>query len=72
VAIDHGQGLITIYMHLSGFKVKEGDQVSKGQLIGLSGGTGRANGPHLHFAVRWQGAYLDPSKLLKLAPPVSP
>ncbi|HEX7286883.1 MAG TPA: M23 family metallopeptidase [Candidatus Angelobacter sp.] len=72
VAIDHGQGLITIYMHLSEFKVKEGDQVNKGQLIALSGGTGRANGPHLHFAVRWQGAYLDPSKLLKLAPPANP
>jgi biotin carboxyl carrier protein len=72
VAIDHGQGLITFYMHLSEFKVKEGDQVKKGQLIGLSGGTGRATAPHLHFAVRWQGAYLDPSKLLKLAPPPSP
>lgn len=72
VAIDHGQGLITLYMHLSEFKVKEGDQVEKGQLIGVSGGTGRATAPHLHFAVRWQGAYLDPAKLLKLTPPPSP
>lgn len=72
VAIDHGQGLITLYMHLSEFKVKEGEQVQKGQLIGLSGGTGRATAPHLHFAVRWQGAYLDPSKLLQLAPPAGP
>ena len=69
VAIDHGQGLITLYLHLSEFKVKEGDQVEKGQLIGLSGGTGRATAPHLHFAVRWQGTYLDPAKLLKLIPP---
>lgn len=69
VAIDHGQGLITLYMHLSAFKVKEGDPVRKGQLIGLSGGTGRATAPHLHFAVRWQGAYLDPATLLRLTPP---
>ena len=69
VAIDHGQGLMTLYLHLSEFKVKEGDQVAKGQLIGLSGGTGRATAPHLHFAVRWQGTYLDPATLLKLSPP---
>lgn len=69
VAIDHGQGLITLYMHLSAFKVKEGDPVSKGQVIGLSGGTGRATAPHLHFAVRWQGAYLNPATLLRLTPP---
>ena len=69
VMIDHGQGLISIYMHLSEFKVKEGDQVSKGQLIALSGGTGRSTGPHLHFAVRWQGMYLNPATLLALKPP---
>jgi murein DD-endopeptidase MepM/ murein hydrolase activator NlpD len=69
VAIDHGQGLMTLYLHLSQFKVKEGDQVRKGQLLGLSGGTGRATAPHLHFAVRWQGEYLNPATLLKLTPP---
>jgi murein DD-endopeptidase MepM/ murein hydrolase activator NlpD len=69
VVIDHGQGLMTLYLHLSEFKVKEGDQVEKGQLIGLSGGTGRATAPHLHFAVRWQGVYLNPATLLKLSPP---
>jgi murein DD-endopeptidase MepM/ murein hydrolase activator NlpD len=66
VVIDHGQGLLTLYLHLSKFLVKEGDDVEKGQLIGLSGGTGRATGPHLHLAVRWQGVYLDPQALLKL------
>lgn len=66
VVIDHGQGLLTLYMHLSKFLVQEGDDVSKGQPIGLSGGTGRATGPHLHLAVRWQGVYLDPQVLLKL------
>jgi len=66
VVIDHGQGLLTLYLHLSKFSVKEGDDVSKGQPIGLSGGTGRATGPHLHLAVRWQDVYLNPQVLLKL------
>jgi murein DD-endopeptidase MepM/ murein hydrolase activator NlpD len=69
VAIDHGQGLLTLYLHLSEFSVKEGDEVSKGQPIGLSGGTGRATGPHLHLAVRWQGVYVNPQVLLKLKLP---
>ncbi len=69
VVIDHGQGLLTLYLHLSKFLVKEGDDVSKAQPIGLSGGTGRATGPHLHLAVRWQGVYLNPQVLLKLKLP---
>jgi murein DD-endopeptidase MepM/ murein hydrolase activator NlpD len=66
VIIDHGQGLMTLYMHLSRFKVKEGVQVRRGQIIGLSGATGRATGPHLHLGVRWMGAYLDAAKLFEL------
>ncbi|HET8887934.1 MAG TPA: M23 family metallopeptidase [Candidatus Angelobacter sp.] len=69
VMLDHGQGLVTIYMHLSEFKIKEGEKVSAGQLIALSGGTGRSTAPHLHFAVRWRGEYLDPRTLLELRPP---
>ena len=69
VVIDHGQGLLTLYFHLSEFKVKEGEHVKRGQEIGLSGGTGRATGPHLHVAVRWQGTYLDPARLLQLSLP---
>jgi murein DD-endopeptidase MepM/ murein hydrolase activator NlpD len=69
VAIDHGQGLLTLYFHLSEIKVKEGDSVKRGQEIGLSGGTGRATGPHLHVAVRWQGTYLDPARLMQMALP---
>jgi murein DD-endopeptidase MepM/ murein hydrolase activator NlpD len=69
VVLDHGQGLLTLYLHLSEFKVKEGDQVKRGQIVGLSGGTGRATGPHLHVAVRWQGTYLDPARLLSLQLP---
>jgi murein DD-endopeptidase MepM/ murein hydrolase activator NlpD len=69
VAIDHGQGLLTLYFHLSEIKVKEGDSVTRGQEIGLSGGTGRATGPHLHVAVRWQGTYLDPARLMQMPLP---
>ena len=69
VVIDHGQGLLTLYFHLSEFKVKEGDVVKRGQEIGLSGGTGRATGPHLHVGVRWQGKYLDPARLFELRLP---
>jgi murein DD-endopeptidase MepM/ murein hydrolase activator NlpD len=69
VFLDHGQGLLTLYFHMSELKVKEGDFVKKGQEIGLSGGTGRATGPHLHVAVRWQGIYIDPARLLQLTLP---
>ena len=71
VVVDHGQGLMTLYMHLSKFKVRKGQRVRRGQLLGLSGATGRATGPHLHLAVRWEGIYLDPAKLLKLDLPPS-
>jgi Membrane proteins related to metalloendopeptidases len=70
VIIDHGLGLMTLYMHLSKFKVVEGTTVKRGQIIALSGVTGRATGPHLHLGLRWQGAYLDPAKLFKLDLPV--
>jgi murein DD-endopeptidase MepM/ murein hydrolase activator NlpD len=69
VVLDHGQGLLTLYMHLSKIAVKEGERVSSGQKIGMSGGTGRATGPHLHVAVRWQGVYLNPETLLSLQLP---
>jgi len=71
VVLDHGQGLLTLYLHLSEFKVKEGDFVKRGQIIALSGGTGRATGPHLHVAVRWQGTYLDPARLMQLPLPTN-
>lgn len=66
VVIDHGLGLFTISMHLSRIDVAEGQRVTTGDHLGLSGATGRVTGPHLHWAVRWQGAYLDPAKLLHL------
>ena len=69
VVLDHGQGLLTIYMHLSKLEVKPGERVERGQQIALSGGTGRATGPHLHLAARWQGVYVDPATLLALRMP---
>jgi murein DD-endopeptidase MepM/ murein hydrolase activator NlpD len=72
VILDHGQQFYTLYMHLSHLEVSEGEKVEKGQQIGLSGATGRATGPHLHTAVRWQGAYLDPAQLWLLPLPQLP
>lgn len=66
VIIDHGQGLLSLYLHLSELKVKAGDRVTGGTVVGLSGASGRATGPHLHLAVRWQGVYLNPAVLLRL------
>ncbi|MGH9503325.1 MAG: M23 family metallopeptidase [Terriglobales bacterium] len=69
VVLDHGQGLLTLYLHLSEIKVKQGERVARGKEIALSGGTGRATGPHLHLAVRWQGVYLNPATLMTLKLP---
>jgi murein DD-endopeptidase MepM/ murein hydrolase activator NlpD len=66
VVIDHGLGFTTIYMHFSRIDVAAGQKVRKGEHLGLSGATGRVTGPHLHFAARWQGAYLDPAGLFNL------
>jgi len=72
VVIDHGLGLYTVSMHFSRIDVREGQHVRVGDPLGLSGATGRVTGPHLHWAVRWQGAYLDPAKLLRLPLPANP
>lgn len=68
VVIDHGQGLLTIYMHLSRMMVAEGSRIERGAVLGLSGGTGRVTAPHLHVGVRWQGVYLNPRSLIELTP----
>ena len=60
IFVDHGNGLITMYCHLEQIDVKTGETVSKGQRIGLSGKTGRATGPHLHWSVILNGAMVDP------------
>lgn len=64
VFVDHGDGLITGYLHLSEMAVREGQEVRKGERLGLVGETGRTTGPHLHFAVRWHGARVNPALLL--------
>ena len=66
VIIDHGLGLYTLSMHFSRIDVHEGQRVETGDKLGLSGATGRVTGPHLHWAIRWEDAYLDPAKLLHL------
>lgn len=66
VVIDHGESIFTLYMHLSDFLAKEGQNIGKGEPIAKSGATGRVTGPHLHFSVLWQGAYLEPATLLRL------
>jgi murein DD-endopeptidase MepM/ murein hydrolase activator NlpD len=64
VEIDHGNGITTRYGHLSKVLVKEGDVVSEGDLIALSGSTGRSTGPHLHYEVRRNGTAVDPMRFL--------
>lgn len=66
VVIDHGQGLLSVFAHLSSFAVEEGARVSTGQIIGLVGSTGRVTGPHLHWTVRANGARVDPLSLLEV------
>ncbi|UQZ89773.1 peptidase M23 [Deltaproteobacteria bacterium Smac51] len=60
VYLDHGQGLISMYFHLSELKVKPGDQVKRGDILALSGKTGRVTGAHLHYGVYLCQARLDP------------
>ena len=64
VEIDHGQGLTTRYGHMSRILVKVGDRISTGDLVGLSGNTGRSTGPHIHYEVRRDGRAVDPMRFL--------
>lgn len=65
VMIDHGNGIQTLYGHLSGFAVTEGQQVKRGQVIGYVGTSGRSTGPHLHYEVRVRDTPVNPHKYLR-------
>jgi len=64
VFVDHGNGLISMYCHLDRIDVQVGDPVARGQVVGLSGMTGRASGPHLHWSVILNGVMVDPELFL--------
>lgn len=64
VVIDHGEGVLSLYMHLSEFRVMEEEMVRKAQIIGLSGSTGYATGPHLHLSVKIDSYSIDPMVFL--------
>ncbi|HUJ17523.1 MAG TPA: M23 family metallopeptidase [Nitrospirota bacterium] len=66
LVLNHGQGIYTMFFHLSKVLVKPGQEVKKGDVIALVGSTGRATGPHLHWGARVQGARIDPLELVHL------
>ena len=67
VVIDHGHGVQTIYAHLSGFAVTEGQDVSRGDILGYVGSSGHSTGPHLHYEVRIHDTPVNPAKYLHAA-----
>ena len=66
VIIDHGHGVYSCYFHMSKFDVKESQDVKKGEIVGLSGDSGRVSGPHLHFGIRVGGEQVDPLHFIEL------
>lgn len=77
VFLDHGEGLVSVFMHMSDVSVVPGQVLKQGERLGASGNTGRTTGPHLHWAIKWRNAsnddrgrdfYIDPALLLDFEP----
>jgi murein DD-endopeptidase MepM/ murein hydrolase activator NlpD len=66
VIVDHGMDIFTLYAHLSQIQVNDGQAIGRGHQIGLTGATGRVSGPHLHWAVKVNGLYVDPPQFLSV------
>jgi murein DD-endopeptidase MepM/ murein hydrolase activator NlpD len=72
IGIDHGQGVTSTYLHMSGFAVKEGAAVGKGDVVGFVGTTGRSTAPHLHWAIAVNGHQVNPSQWVSIPPCTAP
>lgn len=68
VVLEHGFGLDSVYIHLNAIKVKEGQILRQGDIIGEVGKSGRTNGPHLHFGITWYNTRLDPQTIMAVLP----
>lgn len=69
ILLDHGEGLVSMYCHLSEIQVAAGDRIERGGQIGLVGATGRVTGPHLHWSVSLNGNRIDPATLMQILAP---